>query len=62
MTDQEIIRLLETIKAAALVPYPWPPGAKPNDDRLVAALGTIAGIASKAIGQYDAPIERAPRK
>jgi len=51
MSDAELVRLLEAVMAVAMTPYPWPTGATANDDRLVFALGQIAGIASKAINE-----------
>lgn len=51
MTDHQIRHLLEAIKTIALAPYPWTPGSESNDDRLVMALGEIAGLAMKALDE-----------
>ena len=61
MTDDELVKLLKGIQSLALVPYPWPREAHVNDGVLVAALGEIAGIASRAISRHEPKIERAPR-
>lgn len=51
MSDDELVRLLEAVMTMVMTPYPWPTDASANDDRLVFALGQIAGIASKAINE-----------
>jgi hypothetical protein len=51
MDDRELVALLEAIKSMALVPYPFPEGAR-VDPVLLMALGEIAGIAMKAVTEY----------
>ncbi len=68
MIDEKLLKLLSVIKTIALVPYPFSAGSPIDgalsrmvardakvDPSLVLALGTIAGIADKAMRDYEAP-------
>jgi hypothetical protein len=57
MTGREAIRLLKSIRDLSLLGYPYPDEAPPIDDKLLLCLGSIAGLASKAIGEYEPRIE-----
>jgi hypothetical protein len=52
MRDRELRKLLFAIRDLALVPYPFPDGAR-VDDRLCIVLGQIAGLASKALSETE---------
>lgn len=48
MTEAKCLELLKAIHQLALLPYPWPEGSEVAVV-IPAALGEIAGIASRAI-------------
>lgn len=54
MNDRQLLTLLEAIKSMALLPHPFPDGVRVNT-ALVGALGSIAGIAIKALEDYPVP-------
>lgn len=53
MTERDTIRLLRVIRDLAMLPYPYPGGTPKIDGNLLLALGQIAGLASKALGEFD---------
>lgn len=52
-TDDDLIALLRDIKGMALSRHPLPDDNPIVDNNLLFALGTIAGIAVKAIVDHD---------
>jgi hypothetical protein len=64
MTDEQILTLLLCIRSLAQIPYPFPENSPNGSARahpaLAFALGQIAGIATKAIAEYEPPVEKAP--
>ena len=51
-TDADLVGLLRQIKEIALSPYPFPEGAR-RDFGLTIALGQVAGVAMKAVADYE---------
>jgi hypothetical protein len=56
MTDEQIVTLLRSLRALAMIPYPHPEHSR-GHPALVFALGNIAGVATKALAEYERPIE-----
>ena len=53
MTDEDLRKLLGIIRSLATWCYPFPEKGPRNDERLIWALGQIAGIATKALDETN---------
>ncbi len=51
MTEDQQTRLLRTIRDLAMLGYPYQGGGPRVDERLILALGQIAGIADQALSE-----------
>ena len=56
MTNQDLLRQLQTLAQIALREYPFPEDADLDTD-LILTLGQIAGMATKAVEDYEKRIE-----
>jgi hypothetical protein len=53
ITDADVIRQLIEIKNLAMRDYPYPVEQEPLDGNLLLTLGQIAGMAGKAIAEFE---------